>query len=97
MSKRFKYAKVNIASITTAVITAALISSTLLTGCTKGREVTPEPAQQEEGFTPLTEEALAEIEEKGYAAPYAADKRKLIKIGATFDSEERNLKEWEVV
>ena len=42
-------------------------------------------------------EALAQIEEKGYAAPYAADKRKLIKIGATFDSEERNLKEWEVV
>ena len=62
MSKRLKYAKVNIASITAAVITAALIFSTLLTGCTKGQEVTPEPAQQEEGFTPLTEEALAEIE-----------------------------------
>ena len=40
-------------------------------------------------------EALAQIEEKGYALPYAADKRKIYKIGVSFDSEARLLKEWE--
>ena len=43
------------------------------------------------------EEALEQIEAKGYALPYAADKRKLFKIGVSFDSKERNLKEWKVV
>ena len=43
------------------------------------------------------EEALLQIEEKGYALPYAADQRKLIKIGVSFDSKERNLSEWKVV
>ncbi|SEH32670.1 ATP-binding protein [Selenomonas sp. KH1T6] len=39
-------------------------------------------------------EALAQIEEKGYAAPYGADKRQLFKIGVNFDSESRSLSEW---
>ncbi|MBO6291728.1 MAG: ATP-binding protein [Selenomonas sp.] len=39
-------------------------------------------------------EALEQIEEKGYAAPYGADKRKLFKIGVSFDSESRSLSEW---
>ena len=43
------------------------------------------------------EEALKQIEDMGYAKPYAADKRKLIKIGANFDSKERNLDGWKVV
>ena len=34
--------------------------------------------------------------EKGYALPYAADKRQLFKIGVSFDAEERKLAEWEV-
>ena len=42
------------------------------------------------------QEALAQIEEKGYALPYAADKRQLFKIGVSFDGEERKLAEWEV-
>ena len=33
------------------------------------------------------EEALRQIEEKGYALEYTADKRKIYKIGATFSSE----------
>ena len=41
-------------------------------------------------------EALAQIEEKGYSAPYAADRRKLFKIGVNFSSSERNITEWEV-
>ena len=42
------------------------------------------------------EEALAQIEEKGYAAPYSADPRKLYKIGVNFNSEKRELDGWEV-
>ena len=41
-------------------------------------------------------EALKQIEEQGYAAPYSADKRKLFKIGVNFSSAERNITEWEV-
>ena len=40
--------------------------------------------------------ALAQIEEKGYALPYAADKRQLFKIGVSFDGEARKLVEWDV-
>ena len=39
-------------------------------------------------------EALAQIEEKGYARPYSADPRTLIRIGANFDSGTRCLDEW---
>ncbi|SEH22980.1 ATP-binding protein [Selenomonas sp. KH1T6] len=39
-------------------------------------------------------EALEQIEEKGYAAPYGADERQLFKIGVNFDSESRSLSEW---
>ena len=42
------------------------------------------------------DEALKQIEDMGYAKPYIADKRKLIKIGANFDSKERNLDGWEI-
>ena len=41
--------------------------------------------------------ALAQIDEAGYAKPYEADARKLVKIGAVFSSEERTLTEWLVV
>ena len=40
------------------------------------------------------EEALRQIEEKGYALPFAADKRQVIKIGANFSSETRNVERW---
>ena len=40
-------------------------------------------------------EALAQIEERGYAAPYAADSRTLHVIGCAFDSEARLLSGWE--
>ena len=42
------------------------------------------------------DEALAQIEEEGYAVPYAADRRRLYKIGVNFDSEERMLSGWKV-
>ena len=40
------------------------------------------------------EEALLQIEEKGYAVSYQTDKRKLIKLGVEFSAEERNVKRW---
>ena len=41
-----------------------------------------------------SEEALAQIEEKGYADRFASDPRKLFKIGCAFDWETRNLGKW---
>ena len=40
------------------------------------------------------EEAIKQIDEKGYLIPYSADERQLIKIGVDFDPEERNLGDW---
>ena len=40
-------------------------------------------------------EALAQIEEKGYAEPFAADSRELHLIGCAFDSKIRLLADWE--
>ena len=40
------------------------------------------------------EAALAQIDEKKYAMPFAADSRKLFKIGVTFDSDKRILDGW---
>ncbi|MCQ2322656.1 MAG: ATP-binding protein, partial [Bacteroidales bacterium] len=42
-------------------------------------------------------EALKQIDDKGYAEPYAADSRKLFKVGVAFSSEKRNIVEWSVV
>ena len=39
-------------------------------------------------------EALAQIEEMGYAREYAADPRKLYKIGCTFSSKTRTISDW---
>jgi hypothetical protein len=40
------------------------------------------------------EEALAQIDEKGYAIPYEAGNRRVVKIGAEFDKDERNIARW---
>ena len=42
-------------------------------------------------------EALRQIEEKGYARPYEADKRKLYKIGVNFSSETGTIDDWQVI
>ena len=42
-------------------------------------------------------EALKQIETKGYAEPYAADSRKLFRIGVGFSSEKKNITDWKVV
>lgn len=40
------------------------------------------------------EEALAQINNKGYLVPYTADGRKLVKVGVSFSAAERNLNHW---
>lgn len=40
------------------------------------------------------DEALSQIDEKGYAKPFALDKRKLIKVGINFSLKKRCIEEW---
>ena len=42
------------------------------------------------------DEALKQIDDKGYLLPYSIDNRKLLKIGVSFDSAERNIDEWRI-
>lgn len=42
------------------------------------------------------DEALRQIDELGYAAPFAADKRTIYKIGVNFSSETRGVEGWKV-
>ena len=43
------------------------------------------------------EEALKQIEDKQYAAPFAVDPRKLFKVGIRFGSKSKGIDEWKVV
>jgi hypothetical protein len=40
------------------------------------------------------EEALAQINDKNYALPFAVDNRKLLKVGVNFSSKTRNIERW---
>jgi hypothetical protein len=42
-------------------------------------------------------EALRQIEEKGYARPFAADGRQLFKIGVNFSTQTRLIDDWKVI
>ena len=42
------------------------------------------------------EDAMKQIEDKGYTVPYQADSRKLFKVGVVFSSEKRNVTEWKI-
>ena len=42
------------------------------------------------------EEALKQIDDKGYAIPYEADGRRIVKVGIRFSSEERTIVEWKI-
>ena len=43
------------------------------------------------------DEALAQIDAQGYAAPYSADKRRLYRIGVSFGTAERNITDWKAL
>lgn len=42
------------------------------------------------------DEALQQIGEKGYADPFKADQREVLKVGVNFSSDSRNIAEWKV-
>ena len=42
------------------------------------------------------EDALKQIDEKGYMLPYAADGRKLVKCGISFSTETRTIEDWAI-
>lgn len=43
------------------------------------------------------EEALRQIDNRGYLLPYSTDSRNLLKVGVSFDAAERNIGVWEMV
>lgn len=40
------------------------------------------------------EEAIRQIDEKGYLIPYSADGKRLFKIGVNYDSSQRTIGDW---
>ena len=42
------------------------------------------------------EQALAQIDDRGYLIPYTVDGRKLMKIGVNVDPKERNIGDWKI-
>ena len=40
------------------------------------------------------EEAIRQIDDRGYLIPYTADEREVVKVGVAFDATTRNLGEW---
>lgn len=43
------------------------------------------------------EEALAQIDDKGYAIPWQAGDKKIVKVGINFSSKERTIKNWKAI
>ena len=43
------------------------------------------------------DKALQQIDDKGYLIPYTVDGRQLVKVGADFNKEDRNIGEWKAV
>lgn len=44
-----------------------------------------------------SDDALRQVEEKQYAAPFAMDSRQIVRIGANFVGELRQMKDWKIV
>ena len=42
------------------------------------------------------EEALRQIDDKGYLIPYAADGKRLVKVGINYDSQKRTIGDWKI-
>jgi hypothetical protein len=40
------------------------------------------------------EEALKQIDDKGYATPYLSSGKKIVKVGVEFDTEKRTIGRW---
>ena len=45
-------------------------------------------------FDGSAEEAIRQIDDKGYLVPYSAESKRLVKIGVNYSSEKRTIDEW---
>ena len=45
-------------------------------------------------YDKTAEEALRQIDEKGYLIPYSAENKRLVKVGINFDSNQRTISDW---
>ncbi len=43
------------------------------------------------------EEALQQIDDKGYLVPYSTDGKRLVKVGVNYDSQKRTIGDWKIV
>lgn len=43
------------------------------------------------------DEALRQIDEKGYLLPYSSDGKRLVKVGVSYDSDKRTIGDWKIV
>ena len=42
------------------------------------------------------DEALRQIDDKGYLIPYSADGKRLVKVGINYDSQKRTIGDWKI-
>ena len=47
-------------------------------------------------FDKTAEEALQQIDDKGYLIPYSADGKRMVKVGINYDSQKRTIGEWKI-
>lgn len=47
-------------------------------------------------FDKTADEALAQIDSKGYLIPYSASGKRLVKVGVNFDSSQRTISQWKI-
>ena len=47
-------------------------------------------------FDKTAEEALQQIDDKGYLIPYSADGKRMVKVGINYDSQKRTIGEWKM-
>ena len=48
-------------------------------------------------YDKTADEALQQIDDKGYLIPYSADGKRLVKVGVNYDSDKRTIGEWKIV
>ena len=48
-------------------------------------------------YDKTADEALQQIDDKGYLIPYSADGKRLVKVGINYDSDKRTIGEWKIV
>ena len=48
-------------------------------------------------YDKTAEEALRQIDDKGYLIPYSADGKRLVKVGINYDSQKRTIGDWKIV